>query len=302
MRVVVAGGTGFLGSALVRELRAQRHAVTILTRHPRDPDHVRWTPDGTDVAWVRTLENVDAVISLVGAPIDRRWTPEHKREIRSSRVHVTRTLVNAIKSVNRTPATFISGSAMGIYGAHGDEAVTEGTRPGTGFLADVAKEWESEALAARPQARVVLVRTGVVLDRSGGALPQIARPFKWGAGGPLGSGHQHLSWIHRDDWTALVGWALSNAAVSGPLNATAPNPVTNQEFAMTLGRVLHRPALARVPAFALRLLLGEMADTVLTGQRVLPEKALALGFTFRYPTLEAALRAIYRRESVAGSR
>ena len=193
------------------------------------------------------------------------------------------------------PATLLNASAVGIYGARGDELITEDSPPGSGFLASLAREWEKEALAARPQTRVVLLRTGIALDKDGGALPLMALPFRFFVGGPLGSGRQYLSWIHRDDWVAMVTWALTASGIAGALNVTSPNPVTNAEFARTLGRVLQRPALLPVPAVALRIAVGEMAGELVTGQRVLPEKARAGGFVFQYPELESALREIYGR-------
>ena len=293
MRIVVAGGSGFLGSALVAQLEQDGHWVGVLTRQPQAPNHTRWDPYGALASWASALENVDAVVNLAGAPINRRWTAAHKRMMWNSRVHATRTLVAAMKSVRRIPATLINASAVGIYGPHGDEVVTESTPGGSGFLPALATAWEKEALGAGPQARVVLLRTGIVLDKKEGALPQIARPFRLFVGGPMGTGNQYMPWIHRDDWTGIVRWALTTDAVSGPLNLTAPNPVTNLEFSKTLGRVLHRPAVVPAPEFALRLLLGEMAGVVVTGQRAFPEKAHALGFDFRYADLEPALRAIY---------
>lgn len=293
MRIVVAGGTGFLGTALVSRLRKDGHVVTVLTRHPRSAQDVQWNPYGSSASWVHVLEDADAVINLTGAPIAKRWTAAHKRDMWNSRVLSTRTLVAAMKSVRRMPATLLNASAVGIYGARGDEPLTEESAPGSGFLASLGREWEEEALSAAPHARVVLLRTGIALGKEGGALPQMALPFRFFAGGPLGSGRQYLSWIHRDDWTAMVTLALTADAISGPLNATAPNPVTNLEFAHTLGRVLRKPALMPAPAFALRAVLGEMAEAVVTGQRVLPAKAHELGFGFSYPLLESALRAIY---------
>ena len=295
MKVVVTGGTGFLGSALVNRLRHDRHDVTVLTRNPRAPGEVQWNPAVARGPWTSTIDGADAVIHLAGAPIaEGRWTERRKAAIRDSRVESTNTIVAAIASARRPPGVLSSGSAIGIYGDRGDDTVTEETPPGSGFLAAVCVEWERGTLAVPPATRLVLLRTGVALDRSGGALPMMAMPFRFFAGGPIGSGRQYVSWIHRDDWVELTCWCVATAAVSGPLNVTAPNPVTNREFARTLGRVLRRPAFIPTPAFALRLALGEMADEMLlSGQRVLPAKALAHGFTFRYPTLEAALREIF---------
>lgn len=295
MRIVVTGGTGFLGGALVGRLRGDGHTVTVLTRGSTGAGAVRWDPETPSTQWTSTLDGADAVIHLSGASIaGGRWTPTRKALIRDSRVKSTRALVAAVRAAHRPPPVFVSGSAMGIYGSRGDEPLTEDSRPGSNFLASVCVEWEREALAAAPASRVVLVRTGLALDRSGGALPQIALPFYFFAGGPIGSGRQYMSWIHRDDWVEMVRWALSNSAVSGPLNATAPNPATNRWFAKTLGRVLRRPSFVPTPSLALRLALGEMAEELLlTGQRVLPAKAQSLGFTFRYPLLEPALRAIF---------
>jgi hypothetical protein len=292
MRIVVAGGSGFLGSALVDRLQRDGHTVAVLARQPTRSHHVRWDPYGPITTWAHALDDADAVVNLAGASISKRWTSAHKRAMWNSRVHVTRALVAALKSLRIAPV-LVNASAVGIYGAHGDEPLTEGSGAGSGFLADLGTAWEKEARAAGSEARVVLLRSGVVLARDGGALPRLALPFRLLIGGPIGSGRQYVSWIHRDDWTALTVWALTNPAVSGPLNATAPNPVTNLELARTLGRVLHRPAWVPAPAFAVRLALGEMADVALTGQRVLPEKARTLGFEFRYPLLEPALRAIY---------
>jgi uncharacterized protein (TIGR01777 family) len=302
MQIVVAGGSGFLGTALVSRLRKEGHGVTVLTRHARRAQEVEWVPYGSSAGWVHVLEDADAVINLAGAPIAARWTASYKREIWNSRVLATRTLVAAMKSVRRVPATLINASGVGTYGARGSEPLTEDSAPGSDFLATLGTAWEKEALSAAPHARVVLLRTGIVLASEGGALPKMALPFRFFAGGPLGSGRQYVSWIHRYDWTAMVSWALTLGAISGPLNATAPYPVTNLAFARTLGRVLHRPATIPTPAFALRLMLGEMADVVLTGQQVLPDKAHAFGFDFTHPELEGALRSIWggaRQEPVS---
>ena len=292
MHIVIAGGTGFLGTALVAHLRKDGHAVTVLTRHPKGAHQVQWSPHGPSSGWTHVLEDADALINLTGAPIAMRWTAAHKREMWNSRLLSTRTLVAAMRSVRRGPAIFINASAIGTYGDRGDETLTEDSASGSGFLASMGAAWEKEALSAPPQTRVVLLRTGIVLEKDGGALPRMALPFRFFAGGPLGSGQQYVSWIHRDDWAAMVSWALTSDGVFGPLNVTAPHPVTNREFAGTLGRVLRRPSLFPTPAFALRAVLGEMADVIVTGQRVLPAKAHAFGFEFSHPELEETLRSI----------
>jgi uncharacterized protein len=304
MKIVIAGGTGFLGAPLADALRRDRHSVLILTRNgrrsSRDSSHletVTWTPDGTAGAWAAALDDADAVINLSGESIaGRRWTRAQKARIRDSRLRATRSLASAIAAATRPPALFLSGSAVGIYGDQGEAVVTEDTPPGRGFLSDVARAWEAEAEpAARAGTRVALLRTGVVLDRNGGALPEMARPIRFFAGGPIGSGRQYLPWIHRDDWVGLVRWLLGRGDAAGPFNATAPTPATNEDFTRALARALRRPAFLRAPAFALKLALGEMAGPLLlTSQRVVPARALAMGFTFRYPTLDEALGEIYR--------
>lgn len=297
MRVVVTGGTGFLGAALVHHLRAAGHAVSVLTRKATRQGEIEWNPRQGSAALVNALRGADAVVNLAGASIAQRWTKAHKQALWESRVPFTRALVEAMAQVDPAPAVLVSGSAIGIYGDRGDEPLTETSAPGSDFLASLGTAWEQEALAAAPRTRTVLLRTGIALERSGGALPQMALPFHFFAGGPIGSGRQYLSWIHRDDWVAMTTWALTNRAVSGPLNVTAPEPVTNREFTKTLGRVLHRPAFMPAPGFALRGVLGEMAAMILEGQRVLPAMASELGFEFRYPRLEPALRAIYSHAS-----
>jgi uncharacterized protein len=299
MRVVVAGGTGFLGGALVRRLRTDGHDVIVLTRRPSGDGQLAWSP-GTPPGgqpWAHAIDGAGAVVNLAGESIaGGRWTSARKQAIRESRVTATRSLAEAIVSSAQPPRVLLSGSAVGIYGSRGDETLTEQSPTGTGFLAEVGRAWEQEALGAAAVTRVVLLRTALVLGQGGGALPQLALPFRLGVGGPVGSGQQYLSWIHLDDWVSMARWALDTAAVSGPLNATAPGPVTNAEFARVLGRVLRRPAWLPAPAFALRLALGEMADAlVLEGQRVLPARARELGFTFEHPTIDGALRAIYGR-------
>jgi hypothetical protein len=293
--IIVAGGTGFLGSTLVRAWRAEGHRVRVLTRRPKNADDVGWLPNDDDMTWSSTVGEADAVINLAGEGIaDKRWTPRCKAAILDSRVRATRALVRAITSARTPPRTFVSSSAIGIYGARGDEPLTEDSPPGSDFLAHVCREWEGEAGHAAAATRVVLLRTGVVLARHGGALPRMALPFRFFAGGPLGSGLQFISWIHLADWVAMVRWALTTEGVSGPLNLTAPAPVPNEEFSRALARAMGRPAFMRAPAFALRLALGEMADALLLGgQRVLPAQAERLGFGFKFATVDAALREIY---------
>jgi hypothetical protein len=295
MRIVVAGGTGFLGSALVSRLRREGHDVFVLARRARGQGEIPWSPDGSTGPWAAAFDDADAIVNLAGESIaSGRWTATRKAAIRESRMLATRSLVAGIERAARPPGVFVSGSAVGYYGAHGDEVVTEATPPGRDFLASVCVDWETEALRAGGRTRVVLLRTGIVLERDGGALPQMALPFRLFAGGPVGPGRQYQAWIHRIDWVGLVSWALRASEVSGPLNATAPEPVTNREFARTLGRVLRRPSFVPAPAFAMKLALGEMAEALLlTGARVVPARAAALGFRFEYPTLEPALRAIY---------
>ena len=296
MKILVTGGTGFLGGPLVEALRADGHDVVVLTRRPaRGPGEVQWAPAaGLDV-WARAFEGAGAVINLAGEPIaEGRWTTTRKRAILASRLEATSGVVAALRAAGASGAVLLSGSAIGYYGTPGNEPLDESSPGGNDFLATVCREWEHEALEASDLARVVLLRTGLVLARGGGALPQLALPFHLFAGGPLGSGRQVMSWIHRDDWVAMVRWALANASVRGPLNVTAPAPVTNREMASAIGRALHRPSFVPAPAFALRLALGEMADAmILNGQRVLPRVAQQNGFAFRYESIDAALAGIY---------
>ena len=299
MTLLIAGGSGFLGTALARALRAARHRVLILTRRPQRDGDVLWTTRPNDTAWRHALDRADAVINLAGESIaGSRWTEERKRAIRGSRIEATSALVSAFKAASRPPATFVSASAIGIYGTHGDEVITEESPAGSDFLSDVCRQWETLAIEASSRSRVLLLRSGLVLARDGGALPQLALPFQLFAGGPVGSGRQYMSWIGLEDWIGLVHWALVTNHVSGPLNLTAPAPVTNGEFARILGSVLKRPAIVPMPAFVMRLALGELADAlILGGQRVVPARAQALGYEFKYPTLEPALREIYERRT-----
>jgi hypothetical protein len=301
MRVVIAGGRGFLGQLLADPLIRDGHEVVVLTRSP-SPDQpgqgraVAWTPDGSVGPWAGTLDGALAVLNLAGESIaGRRWTAAHKDRIRTSRILATRSVVGAIMAAARPPAVLVSASAVGYYGPCGDEVVTEDTRAGDDFLGQVGAAWEAEALAARARTRVVCVRTGLVMHRRGGALPPMLPPFWFGVGGPVGSGRQYWPWIHWKDWVDLVRFAIRTESASGPINATAPNPVTNRDFAHALGRALHRPAFMPAPAFALRLLLGEMADAlILSGQRAVPAAAERLGFRFAFRDVEETLRAVMK--------
>jgi uncharacterized protein (TIGR01777 family) len=302
MKIVLAGGTGFLGRALARSLSGDGHDVVLLSRGAgaRPPLNraraVAWVPNGAVGEWASELDGAEAVVNLAGESLAApRWTEAHKRRVLESRVAATRSLVAAIRGAGVPPRVFISGSAVGYYGPLGDQSVAEDGPPGSDFLAQVCVQWEAEAAqAAGDRTRVVAVRTGLALEKDGGALPRMLPPFRFGAGGRIGSGRQYWPWIHRADWVAMVRWAMTTPAVAGAMNATAPNPVANAEFARALGRALHRPAFMPTPGFALKLLLGEMAEALLlSGQRAIPAKAERGGFTFRYPRLDDALRAIF---------
>ena len=296
MRIVVAGGSGFLGRALVGAWRAEGHEVKVLTRTPRGADDVRWTPDA-EAGWATALEGSQAVVNLAGEGIaDSQWTEARKRAILDSRVTATRALASGIRACARPPRVFLSASGVGFYGTRGDEPLTEDSASGSDFLAAVCRAWEKETDGAAGVARIVLLRTGLVLAGDGGALPRMAMPFRFCVGGRVGSGRQFLSWTHLTDWVGMVRWALSNTAVTGPVNVTAPSPVTNAHFTRALATAMHRPALVPVPALALQLLLGrEMADTLLLGgQRALPAKAQQLGYQFRFADVESALRHIFQ--------
>ena len=302
MRILIAGGSGFLGSALAAHLDAEDHQVVILTRQPRSADPIRprttfepWSPNGRSGSWAKALDGADAVVNLAGESIAaRRWSTAQKNRIRESRLLATRSLTTAMRAAPKPPRVFISGSAVGYYGDRGDETLTEASAPGTDFLAGLCKEWEAAANAVGDLTRVVLVRTGIVLDRKGGALPKMLPPFYLFAGGPIGSGRQYQPWIHRDDWVRMVAWSVTNDAARGALNATGPRPITNKEFSAALGHALGRPSIMPAPPFALRIALGEMADALLlSSQRVLPVRATDLGFRFRFSNIDEALADIF---------
>jgi hypothetical protein len=297
--VLIAGGSGFLGQKLAIRLRAAGHHVQILTRRSSaSADAIRWDPNGTPGALPQHFEGAGAIVNLAGENLAKwPWTSRRKAAMRSSRVLATRTLVAAIARCARPPAVLISASGVGYYGPHGDEPVTEATPAGSDFLASICVEWEQEARAVGPATRLCIVRTGLALSQDEGALVKMMLPFRFGAGGPMGSGQQFVPWIHADDWTAMVTWMITTESASGAFNASAPAPVSNRMFAHTLGRVMHRPSIMPAPAFALRLVLGDMADTVLHGQRALPAHAERLGFQFSYRALEPALQSLLGRNN-----
>ncbi|MBK6408069.1 MAG: TIGR01777 family protein [Holophagales bacterium] len=298
MKVVVTGGTGFLGRGLVAALLEKGHAVDVVTRDPANAP----VPGGARaVSWTELASAVDgagAVVNLAGESIAQRWTAPAKARIVGSRASAAERVGAAIRAAKSRPAVLVNASAVGFYGNRGDEEVSEATGPGTGFLAETTLAWEEAARRAAPEGvRLVLLRIGIVLGEEGGALSKMLLPFRLGLGGPLGSGNQWMPWIHRDDLVTLLVASLEDPRFDGPVNATAPAPVRMKEFAATLGKVLHRPAFAPAPAFAMRFAMGEMASLVLDGQRVLPAKASSLGFRFRFARLEPALREILDRPS-----
>ena len=295
MDVLVTGSTGFLGSAVVEFLEEEDHKVLRLVRgEPEAEGEIRWDPaKGTiDKAG---LEALDGVVHLAGENIAKgRWTAEKKQRIRDSRVKGTRLLCETLAGLERPPKVIVSASAIGYYGSRGDEVLTEQSPPGTGFLADLGKEWEKATEpAAKKGIRVVILRIGVVLHPAGGALGRMLTPFKLGMGGRLGPGTQYFPWISLDDVVGAVVHGLTTDGIAGPVNAMAPNPITNLEFTKTLGKVLRRPTTFPMPAFAVRLAFGELADeALLSSVRAEPERLLDSGFEFQHPRLEGALRAL----------
>jgi len=282
----------------LKNLAAAGHSLHVLSRHAGTnlPPGVRlsvWDSTRGEPP-ADSLQDVDAVVHLAGEPVAQRWTAQARQTIRESRVTGTRNLVQALARLPRKPQVMVCASAVGYYGSRGDEILTESASPGGDYLAKLCVDWEKEAQAAETSGiRVVRVRTGLVLDARGGALPRMLPPFRMGVGGKLGSGKHWMSWIHLDDLAALFQFALANP-VSGPLNGVAPNPVINSDFTRALAAAVHRPAIFPVPAFALRLLFGEMSEILLSSQRALPQAAEAAGFRFRYPELAPALAAVLK--------
>jgi len=300
MTISIIGGSGLIGTALTELLAGKGERVIILSRNPRKVINL---PDGaTAEKWytsdpernIPVIEKSDAVVNLAGASIMRRWTSSGKEAIRLSRINTGKVLSESIRSAAGKPEVLIQGSAFGYYGT-GEEEADEENGAGSGFLASVADEWEESTGAAEDMGvRRVILRTGIVLSSEGGAFPKMALPFRFFAGGPLGSGRQWISWIHINDQAAAISFLINNKSAEGPFNLTSPNPVTNGEFSRTLGRVMRRPAFFRVPGFIIRALMGEMSSVVLEGRRVIPRKLTALDFEYEFPEIESALNDLIR--------
>jgi uncharacterized protein (TIGR01777 family) len=299
MRVTLTGATGGIGRGLAEALIARGDDVTALTRSP-DRAAERLPQGVTAVGWdpvagpapAEALAGRDAVVNLAGENVAQRWTSEAKQRIRASRELGTRNLVEGLRIAEPRPAALVSGSASGYYGPHGDERVGEDAPAGDDFLAAVSVAWEREAMEAEGLGmRVAMVRTGIVLDADSGALATMLTPFKLGVGGPVAGGRQYMPWIHREDEIGLLLAALDNPRFSGPVNGSAPEPATNRDFSRALGRALHRPVFAPIPAAAIKVLYGDMSQIVVNGVRMVPDRAAELGYTFRHPDLDEALRS-----------
>lgn len=300
MRILIAGGQGLIGTALIAHLRKSGCEVRVLFRDKSqvaDEAHFFWSPDQNQVP-EKAFEGCDAVINLSGENIASRWTQKKKRAIETSRISATRTLVDGlIKQANPGAFTFINASAIGFYGNRGDEWLDEASQKGVGFLSDVCQRWEEEAAKASSSgARVVILRLGVVFSAKGGALAKMITPFKWGLGGPVGSGSQYVSWVAIDDTVRAIEFCLREERLEGVLNVTAPEPVTSRALAKALGRALARPAFMPLPAFVIRLLMGQMGEELLlTSARVRPKRLQEAGFAFLHPCVESAIAAVVDR-------
>jgi uncharacterized protein (TIGR01777 family) len=296
MKILISGASGLVGKHLIPTLKEKNHEVYKLVRKTSEnSDEIQWDAEkGFSETEQAKLENFDAVVHLAGDNVaSENWSDEKKRKIRDSRVVGTRVLVDALKKTRNPPKNFVAASAIGFYGDRQDEILTEDSKQGKGFLTDVCTAWEDEIKKAEEFARVVFLRIGVVLAKDGGALEKMLTPFKFGVGGTIGSGRQWMSWIAIDDLINIIHFALENESLRGAVNTVAPNPVTNQEFTETLGKVLHRPTVLPVPEFAIKLLFGEMGETLLLqGTRVLPKKLVDNGFEFEFANLETAMKDV----------
>lgn len=304
MRVIITGGTGLIGSALAKSLAADGHEVILLTRNPEKPSKdlpagvklCRWDAR-TAEGWGELADGAGAIVNLAGSNLSSgRWTESRKREILESRILAGQAVVEAVQKAAQKPGMIVQASAVGYYGPHGDEEVTEKTPPGNDFQADVCKQWEASTEAVEKLGvRRVMIRSGVVLSRKGGALPRQALPFRLFVGGPVGFGRQYYPWIHIDDEVAAIRFLIEDQKNSGPYNLSAPNPLTNRGFGRVLAQVLKRPFWMPVPEFALKILFGEMSVILLKGQRELPKKLLKYGFRFRFREAKEALQDLYSR-------
>ncbi len=294
MKILITGASGLVGGALQKSFAQKGYDMLLAGRgEPKNANEIRWSvEEGFLEEDISRIESLDAVIHLAGESISGlRWTEEKKRAIRESRVTGTQNVVNALADLKQKPKVFIAGSAMGFYGDRDDEIVSETSKPGDNFLADVAKEWETESRRAEDSGiRTVLLRTAIVLSKDGGALGTMLTPFKFGVGGVIGSGKQWMSWVSMDDVVGIVNFALENENLRGAVNVASPNPVTNEEFTKTLGEVLYRPTFLPLPEFAVNLMFGEMGDTLLLNStRVEPKRLKDAGYEFRFPDLKNAL-------------
>lgn len=302
MKVFIAGGTGFIGQALITKLLQQGHTVTALARTPGKLGNFSpqlRTISGSPLIpgpWQQELASNEVIINLTGTSIFTRWTPAAKEMILHSRITATKNIVEAIPAQAGSPHTLINASASGFYGFCNDEKIYETDPPGRDFLASVCQAWENEANQAQGKARVILMRTGVVLGRNGGALGAMLPAFRLGIGGKLGHGQQWFPWIHLDDLTSAIIFSMENKAIQGPVNLSAPVPVRNGEFTKSLGQALHRPTFLTVPRFAIGLALGELSSVVLEGCRMMPGALMANGYSFRFPKLQPALEDIVRTD------
>lgn len=306
MRIFLMGGSGLVGARLIERLKDRGDQVMLLTRRP-DEVRTRWGTTVTVVGgdpkeigpWMDAAEACDVAVNLTGEGVfNRRWSAAFKQEMYYSRIKSTENIVRALTkkpvSVDGAAKVLVNASAIGYYGPHGDEELDENSPPADDYLARLCVDWEKAALAATGKGvRTAVVRIGAVLDPRGGALKQMAKPFRMFMGGPVGSGKQYVSWIHHADLVGIILVALDRAQATGPINGTAPNPVTNKEFSKALGRALHRPSVMPAPRIGLRVMLGEVAAVVTTGQRVIPRRALALGYAFQFPGIDAALGNLY---------
>lgn len=299
MKVIITGGTGLIGRALAHSLIKDGHQVVVLTRNPKKKVDglpgvrlVKWNGKSGD-GWYKELERADAIVNMAGesiAPQAGRWNAERKKRIKQSRIDASKAVVDAISRVSEKPDVLIQGSAVGFYGTHDDQLITEVAPAGNDFLAEVVKEWE---MASQPVeamgVRRVLARTGVVLAAEGGSLPVLTLPFKLFVGGPVGSGRQYMPWIHLEDQVNALRFLIENNEIDGPVNLTAPNPVTNKEFGQVMGQVLGRPSFFPTPGFMIQLLLGEASTLALDGQRAVPHALQKAGYNFKYTDLKSAL-------------